>query len=508
MRVQKAEVSHKKLGLWIDGQSALPLTTRYSEVRNPASGRVVRLVPMCEAADVERALQSALQAFEIWSETTPLKRARIFHKYLTLLEKDRPVLARIASEEHGKTIPDAMGSVQRGIEVVEFACGIPHLIKGEFSDNVGTGVDCYSFRQPMGVCAGITPFNFPAMVPMWMFPVAIACGNSFILKPSEKVPSCSMRLAELFAEAGLPNGVLNVIHGGRDVVDSLLSHLEVKAVSFVGSTPVARHVYEISARNGKRVQALGGAKNHAVVLEDADLNFAADAITGAAFGSAGERCMAISVVVSVGRIGDSLVSKLAERAARIRVGPGDQEGVEMGALITEEHRARVSGFIERGRQQGAKLVLDGREADSHGQGSGYFLGPTLFDSATPEMEIYEEEIFGPVLTVVRVETLDDAIRLVNGHPYGNGAALFTSSGHSARRFEQAVRIGMVGINVPIPVPVASYSFGGWKQSLYGDVHVHGMEGIRFYTRQKVVTKRWPALVESRQSDGLVMPTLA
>jgi malonate-semialdehyde dehydrogenase (acetylating)/methylmalonate-semialdehyde dehydrogenase len=395
--------------------------------------------------------------------------------------------------------------VQRGIEVVEFACGIPHLLKGEHSEDVGTGVDCHTVRQPVGVCAGITPFNFPVMVPLWMFPVAIACGNTFVLKPSEKVPSASMRMAELFKEAGLPDGVFNVVHGDKETVDAILNHPGIHAVSFVGSTPIARYIYETCAKNGKRVQALGGAKNHAVVLPDADLEFAADALIGAAYGSAGERCMAISAVVAVGAAADPLVNLLKKKAEAIVIGPGDKEGVDMGPLVTAQHRDKVSGYVDQGVKEGAKVVLDGRAQKVPGYENGYFLGTTLFDNVKPHMKIYQDEIFGPVLVVLREKSLEDAIALVNRNPYANGTAIFTESGGAARRFENEIQVGMVGVNVPIPVPVAFFSFGGWKGSLFGDLHVHGMEGVKFYTRTKVITSRWPH--HDTPAPGLNMPTL-
>ncbi len=423
-------------------------------------------------------------------------------EFLSLMKKHQKELAAIVTDEHGKTLPDAMGSVQRGIEVVEFACGIPHLLKGEHAENVGTQVDTHTVRQPVGVCAGITPFNFPVMVPLWMFPMAIACGNSFILKPSEKVPSASIRMAELLKEAGLPDGVLNVVHGDKEAVDAILAHPGIHAVSFVGSTPIARYIYETCARNGKRVQALGGAKNHAVVLPDADLEFAADALIGAAYGSAGERCMAISAVVAVGAAGDPLVKLLEKKAKAIKVGPGDREGVDMGPLVTAEHRAKVAAFIEKGKKEGAKVVLDGSTSPMR---EGFFLGTTLFDQVTPQMEVYKNEIFGPVLVVLRAETLEQAIDVVNRNPYANGTAIFTESGGAARRFENEIQVGMVGINVPIPVPVAYFSFGGWKGSLFGDLHVHGVESVKFYTRTKVVTTRWPH--QDTPAPGFHMPTL-
>jgi malonate-semialdehyde dehydrogenase (acetylating)/methylmalonate-semialdehyde dehydrogenase len=398
-----------------------------------------------------------------------------------------------------------MGSVQRGIEVVEFACGIPHLLKGEYSENVGTGVDTHTVRQPVGVCAGITPFNFPVMVPLWMFPVAIACGNTFVLKPSEKVPSASIRIAELLKEAGLPDGVLNVVHGDKDAVDAILAHPGINAVSFVGSTPIAKYIYETCARNGKRVQALGGAKNHAVVLPDADLEFAADALIGAAYGSAGERCMAISAVVAVGAAADPLVAMLKKKAEAIEVGAGDRDGIDMGPLVTRAHRDKVKGYVDLGVKEGAKLVVDGRGLAVKGHEDGFFLGTTLFDDVRPHMKIYQDEIFGPVLIVLRAQTLEEAIALVNANPYANGTAIFTESGGAARRFENEIQVGMVGINVPIPVPVAFYSFGGWKSSLFGDLHVHGVEGVKFYTRTKAVTVRWPH--QDTPAPGLNMPTL-
>jgi malonate-semialdehyde dehydrogenase (acetylating)/methylmalonate-semialdehyde dehydrogenase len=493
------------LHLWIDGKRTQGTSGRTGEVFDPARGEVVRRVPFASAAEVGRAVTSARAAFPRWRDTPPLRRARVLARFRELLEANRDELARLVSEEHGKTLADAAGSVQRGIEVVEFVCGAPHLLKGEHAEDVGRGIDCHSVLQPLGVCAGITPFNFPAMVPLWMFPVAIACGNAFVLKPSEKVPSTSLRMAELFQEAGLPDGVLNVVPGDREAVDALLAHPDVAAVSFVGSTPVARHVYETATRNGKRVQALGGAKNHAVVLPDADLSFAADALIGAAYGSAGQRCMAISAVVAVGEAGDPLVAALAERAARLPIGPGTRKGVEMGPVVTAASRDRIVGFIAAGAAEGARLVLDGRSPRVADGGGGFWVGPTLFDHVTPEMSIYREEIFGPVLVVLRAATLDEAIDLVSRNPYGNGTAVFTRSGGAAQRFVREVQVGMVGVNVAIPVPVAFFSFGGWKQSLFGDLHVHGPEGIAFYTRSKVVTTRWPQS-EAEPRATLAMPT--
>jgi malonate-semialdehyde dehydrogenase (acetylating)/methylmalonate-semialdehyde dehydrogenase len=491
--------------LWINGRRHAALSSRFGDVTNPATGQIVRQVPFCNAEDIAAAVAAAKAAFPGWRDTPPLRRARILMRYRELIDAHRDELAKLITEEHGKTLPDAAGSVQRGLEVVEFATGIPHLMKGEYSEEVGTNVDTHSLRQPLGVCAGITPFNFPAMVPLWMYPVAIACGNTFVLKPSEKVPSTAMRLAELFKEAGLPDGVLNVVHGDKAAVDALLTHADVKAVSFVGSTPIAHYIYETCAKHGKRVQALGGAKNHAVVLPDADLDFATDALIGAAYGSAGERCMAISAVVAVGEAGDPLVVKLKERASQLNVGPGTGKDVDMGPLVTCAHRDKVSSYVDKGVAEGAKLVLDGRNHRTPAHEDGFFLGASLFDQVKPEMTIYKEEIFGPVLVVLRAKTLDEAIALINANPYANGTAVFTRSGGAARKFEREIEVGMVGINVPIPVPIAFFSFGGWRNSLFGDTHVHGMEGVRFYTRGKVVTTRWPD--SNALPSGFNMPTL-
>jgi malonate-semialdehyde dehydrogenase (acetylating)/methylmalonate-semialdehyde dehydrogenase len=491
--------------LWIGGKPTASKSGRFGEVTNPATGAVAKRVPYCGGADIDAAVKAAQAAYPAWRDTPPLRRARVLQKFLVLLQENQKALARIITDEHGKTLPDATGSVQRGIEVVEFACGIPHLLKGEYSENVGTGVDAHTVRQPVGVCAGITPFNFPVMVPLWMFPVAIACGNTFVLKPSEKVPSASVRMAELFKDAGLPDGVLNVVHGDKEAVDAILGHPGVNAVSFVGSTPIAKYIYETCARNGKRVQALGGAKNHAVVLPDADLEFTADALIGAAYGSAGERCMAISAVVAVGAAADPLVALLRKKAELVKVGPGDRDGVDMGPLVTGAHRDKVKGYVDLGVKEGAKLVVDGRGRKVAGAESGFFLGTSLFDHVKPEMTIYKDEIFGPVLVVLRVDTLEEAIRLVNANPYANGTAIFTENGGAARRFENEIQVGMIGINVPIPVPVAFYSFGGWKSSLFGDLHVHGVEGVKFYTRTKAVTTRWPH--QDTPAPGLNMPTL-
>ena len=494
----------ERLPLWIGGRVYAPTTTRYGEVTNPATGEVIRHVPFANAADVDVAVQAAAAAFPAWRAAPALRRARVLMRFRHLLETHKKDLAKVVTQEHGKTLVDAEGSLTRGLEVVEFATGIPHLLKGEYSEAVGTDVDSYSLRQPLGVCVGITPFNFPAMVPMWMFPMALACGNTFVLKPSERDPTLSLRLAELLREAGLPDGVFNVVHGDKEAVDALLRHPLVRAISFVGSTPIAKYIYETGAAHGKRVQALGGAKNHAVVMPDADLDFATDAIIGAGYGSAGERCMAISAVVAVGDVADTLVEKLAARARQITVGPGDAN-VEMGPVITCAARDRIVGLIDRGVAEGARLVVDGRGPDVPGHGDGFFVGATLFDEVTREMTIYREEIFGPVLCVVRVDSLTDAIALVNDNPYANGAALFTRSGYAARQFQQSAEVGMTGINVPIPVPMAFYSFGGWRSSLFGDLNVHGTDGVRFYTHLKTVTSRWPD--DGSAAPGFHMPLM-
>jgi len=488
--------------LWINGNAVAPAASRMGDVYNPATGQVVRRVPFCDAALVDSAVKAATAALVEWRDWPAIRRARVMQRFLRALEENQKDLARVVSEEHGKTVADAMGSVQRGMEVVEFACGIPHLLKGEHSENVGTQVDTHTMRQPVGVCAGITPFNFPVMVPLWMFPMALACGNTFILKPSEKDPSPSIRMAEMLKKAGLPDGVFNVVHGDKQCVDAILNHPGIHAVSFVGSTPIAKYIYETCAKNGKRVQALGGAKNHAVVLPDADLEFTADALIGAAYGSAGERCMAISAVVAVGAAADPLVALLKQKAEAIKVGPGDRDGVDMGPLVTREHRDKVASYVEQGVREGATAVLDGRKQSLPAQG--FFLGTTLFDRVTPAMEIYKNEIFGPVLVVLRADTLDQAIEIVNRNPFANGTAIFTESGGAARRFQNEVSVGMVGVNVPIPVPVAFYSFGGWKSSLFGDLHVHGTESIKFYTRTKAVTTRWPH--QDTPAPGFNMPT--
>ena len=500
------EAALSSIPLWINGRDTVAQGSRRGLVTNSATGRGVRTVPFADDSNVDAAVQAARTAFPAWRSTTPLRRARILMVFRDLLEQHTDEIAAAITEEHGKTLPDAAGSVQRGLEVVEFATGIPHLLKGEHSADVGTGIDSHTIRQPLGVCVGITPFNFPIMCPLWMIPVALACGNTFVLKPSEQDPSASMIAARLLSEAGLPDGVLNVVHGDKDTVNALLTHPGVAAVSFVGSTPVARHIYETACAHGKRVQALGGAKNHAVVLPDADLDSAADALIGAAYGSAGERCMAISVVVAVCDAGDPIVSRLKERAEALTVGAGNRDGVEMGPLISRAHLDRVRGYIDAGEREGATVVVDGRDlvVGDDGQDDGHFLGPTLFDHVTRDMSIYTDEIFGPVLVVVRAESYAAAIDIVNESPYGNGTAVFTGSGAAARKFEDEIQVGMVGVNVPIPVPMAFFSFGGWKGSLFGDLHVHGVEGVKFYTRTKVITKRWP---DRPEAVNLTMPTM-
>jgi malonate-semialdehyde dehydrogenase (acetylating)/methylmalonate-semialdehyde dehydrogenase len=476
---------------WIGGKGHDGTPARLGDVYNPATGDVTKQVAFAEPEIVDEAVRVAEEAFVTWRETSVTKRAWVLFRFRDLIVSRKEELAGIITEEHGKVHSDALGEVQRGLEVVEFACGISHLQKGEFSENVTSSVDSYSIRQPLGVVAGITPFNFPAMVPMWMYPVAIACGNTFILKPSEKDPSASILMAELLQEAGLPDGVFNVVHGDKVAVDALLDHPRIAAISSVGSTPVARYIYEQAARAGKRVQALGGAKNHMVVMPDADMDLAADSIVGAAYGSAGERCMAVSAVVAVGDAGDALVAKVQDRVAELRVGPGSDDESEMGPLVTSAHRDKVVSFIETGINEGADLAIDGRDVTVEGHAQGFYLGPCLFDHVAPEMTIYQEEIFGPVLSMLRTDDYEGAVELVNANPYGNGVAIFTNDGGTARRFQHEVEVGMVGINVPIPVPMAFFSFGGWKSSLFGDSHVYGSEGIRFYTRLKVVTTRWP-----------------
>ena len=503
---EKAEAvgTVRSVGNWVNGELAESVSDRYGDVFDSATGERCAQVVMSTEADVDAAIAAAKAALPGWSRTPVLRRARVMFKLKELIERDRAEIAKLITQEHGKVLHDADGEIQRGLEVVEFACGIPHLIKGEFNDQVGTGVDSYSMRQPVGVCAGITPFNFPAMVPMWMFPIAIACGNTFVLKPSEKDPSCSLKWAELLAEAGLPPGVFNVVQGDHVAVNTILNDERIAAVSFVGSTPVAEHVYSTASANGKRVQALGGAKNHLVVMPDADMEKAADALVGAGYGSAGERCMAISAVVTVGDSAEPLLDKLVPKIEALKVGTGMDNNNEMGPLITAEHRDKVRSYIDLGEEEGATLVVDGRNHDIT-ESPGYFLGPTLFDHATQDMRVYQEEIFGPVLTMIRVDSFDDAIRVINEHEYGNGTSIFTRDGDAAREFANHIEVGMVGVNVPIPVPLAFHSFGGWKRSLFGDMSIYGMEGVRFYTRLKTVTSRWPTGI--RSGADFSMPTM-
>jgi malonate-semialdehyde dehydrogenase (acetylating)/methylmalonate-semialdehyde dehydrogenase len=481
----------------VGGRAVPGISRRFSDVTDPSTGQVIAKVPLAGKSEVEAAIGNADAAFPAWAAVPAAKRAQVMFRFRDLIIKDMDNLARLVSTEHGKTIPDAKGSITRGLEVVEFACGIPHLLKGEISEQVANGVDVYSLRQPLGVCAGITPFNFPAMVPLWMFPMAIACGNSFILKPSEKDPSTSLRLAELMLEAGLPEGVLNVVMGDKEAVDVLLADPRVPAVSFVGSTAIGRQIYATGAAHGKRVQALCGAKNHLVVLPDADMDQVTDALMGAAYGSAGERCMAVSVAVTVGdETGDELIERLAPKVRELKVGPHTDSATEMGPIITKDSLDRIRGYVDAGIKAGARLVVDGRNVIVPGHQQGFFLGGCLFDHVMPTMSIYADEIFGPVLAVVRVADYETALGLVNDHQYGNGAAIFTRDGDAARDFVSRVQAGMVGVNVPIPVPVAYHSFGGWKQSLFGDLHIYGPDGVKFYTKQKAVTARWPSGIRS------------
>ncbi|MEW6123264.1 MAG: CoA-acylating methylmalonate-semialdehyde dehydrogenase [Pseudomonadota bacterium] len=493
------------IGHFIAGKSVAPAGAPSAATYNPATGEQIGNVLLGSAALVDEAVSAAAAAFPAWAALPAPARARVMFRFKDLLEKHMDELAGIITREHGKTFDDAKGELVRGIEVVEFACGIPHLLKGEFSDQVGRGIDTFSMRHPVGVCAGITPFNFPAMVPLWMFPVALACGNTFVLKPSEKDPSCGLRLAELLAEAGLPAGVFNVVNGAKESVDALLTHPKVAAVSFVGSTAVGEYVYRTATAHGKRAQALCGAKNHLVVMPDADLDKTVDALMGAGYGSAGERCMAVSVAVAVGGVGDALMEKLVPRVQALKVGPGMDKDSEMGPLVTKEHLAKVTGYVADGVAEGADLVVDGRGLKLQGHENGYYIGGCLFDNVTPDMKIYKEEIFGPVLAVVRTDTFDEALKLVNDHEYGNGAAIFTNDGGAARAFDYGVIAGMVGINVPIPVPIAYHSFGGWKRSIFGDRNVYGLEGVGFYTKVKTTTARWPSGV--RTGAEFVMPVL-
>ncbi len=493
---------------WIGGRIAPGRTSRRGEVFNPATGERTGQVAMADAAEVDAAVAAARAAFPAWADTPPIRRARVMFKFLELLNRDRDVLARMITAEHGKVFTDAQGEVTRGIDIVEFACGIPQLLKGDYTDQVSTGIDNWTMRQPLGVVAGITPFNFPVMVPMWMYPVAIASGNTFVLKPSPLDPSASLHMARLLQEAGLPDGVFNVVQGDKDAVDALLEHPDVRAISFVGSTPIAQKIYETGARHGKRVQALGGAKNHMVVMPDADMEQVADALIGSAFGSAGERCMAISVGVLVGSAADALVPVLAERTRSLKVKNGVELDAEMGPIVSPAAHQRITGYIAEGEREGARLVVDGRSFQGRlagaGCDNGFWLGGTLFDNVTPDMRIYREEIFGPVLGCVRVKDLAEAVALVNGHEYGNGVSCFTRDGNVAREFSRRIEVGMVGINVPIPVPMAWHGFGGWKRSLFGDMHAYGEEGVRFYTRQKSIMQRWPESIG--KGAEFVMPT--
>ena len=490
---------------FIDGKIVSGTSDRKGKVFNPAIGKQESEVILGTKQDLDLAVQKAKKAFEKWSNVTPIQRARIIFKYKEIIEKNSDLLAKMIVSEHGKVYEDAKGSLTRGLEVVEFACGIPQMLKGDFTENVGTNIDSWSVRQPLGVCAGITPFNFPAMVPMWMFPMAIACGNTFVLKPSEKDPSCPLKLAELFSEAGLPDGVLNVVNGDKEVVDAILEHKDISAVSFVGSTPIAKYIYENAAKNEKRVQALGGAKNHCVVMPDCDLDQAVNGLMGAAYGSAGERCMAQSVAVAVGNVGDKLVDELSKKVEALKIGPGMDKNSEMGPLVTKEHLERVRGYVDLGIKEGADLVVDGRDIKLQGYEDGYYIGGCLFDNVKKDMRIYKEEIFGPVLSVVRAKDFNEALNLINDHEFGNGTSIYTRDGDAGRTFANQIKVGMVGINIPIPVPVAFHSFGGWKRSLFGDQHMHGPEGVRFYTKLKTITSRWPSGV--RSDPEFIMPTM-
>ena len=491
---------------YINGRTVESKSGRFGDIYNPAIGEVVRRVAFANTAEVRQAVEAARAALPGWSATPPLRRARVMFKLKQLIEDNIEAMAAVMTEEHGKTVADSKGSITRGIEVVEFACGIPHMLKGEFTEQVGTGVDSYSLRQPLGVCAGITPFNFPAMIPLWMAPMAISCGNTFILKPSEKDPSFSVMLADLFTQAGCPDGVFNVVQGDKEAVNAILADPDIAAVSFVGATKTAEYIYHTGCANNKRVQALGGAKNHMVIMPDADMDQAADAIMGAAYGSAGERCMAISVAVAVGdQVADDLIGRLSPRVQALKVGPGNDPDTEMGPLVTQEHFDKVMGYIETGIEEGAELAVDGRGLKLQGYEKGYFMGGSIFDRVTTDMSIYTDEIFGPVLSVVRAPDYAAAVDMVNGHEYGNGTAIFTRDGDAARDFAANIRIGMVGVNVPIPVPVAYHSFGGWKRSLFGDIHMHGPEGVRFYTKLKTITSRWPTGI--RAGADYVIPTL-
>lgn len=476
---------------YIDGEFVSTKPSRTSPVFNPATGSQTAEVAMATSDDVDRAVAAASRAYESWRDAPLTRRQNIMFAFRELVAKNKGEIAKAMTAEHGKTIDDALGEVQRGLEVIEFACNIAHLLKGDYSEQVSTGVDTYSIRQSLGVVVGITPFNFPTMVPMWMYPIAIACGNTFVLKPSEKDPTVSQMAAELFADAGLPDGVFNVVHGDKESVDALLAHPDVVAISFVGSTPIARYIHETGTANGKRVQALGGAKNHMIVLPDADMDLAADAAVSAGFGSAGERCMAISVVITVGDAADNLLPRIRERITELKIAPGDASGAQMGPLVTKQHLEKVTSYVAAGESSGATLLVDGRDVKVEGHEEGFFLGPVLFDNVTTDMTIYTDEIFGPVLSVVRVDRYEEAIQLINDNQYGNGTAIFTNDGGAARKFQNEIQVGMVGINVPIPVPLSFYSFGGWKDSIFGSHAIYGPEGVHFYTRGKVIISRWP-----------------
>jgi malonate-semialdehyde dehydrogenase (acetylating) / methylmalonate-semialdehyde dehydrogenase len=504
MGATEAFTSTADIGHHINGRAVASTSGRSQAVYNPATGAVARQVALASAAEVNAAVAAGVAAFPAWSDMPPIRRSRIMFKFLELMNQHRDTLAAIITAEHGKVFTDAQGEVSRGIDIIEFACGIPQLLKGDYTEQVSTGIDNWTLRQPLGVVAGVTPFNFPCMVPLWMFPVAIAAGNCFVLKPSERDPSAPMLMAELLKQAGLPDGVFGVVQGDKLAVDTLLTHPDVKAISFVGSTPIAQYIYETGAHHGKRVQALGGAKNHLVVMPDADLDQTVDALIGAGYGSAGERCMAISVAVAVGDVADKLVAALAERAKTLKIKNGMELDAEMGPVITREALNRIEGYIATGVTEGATLVVDGRGCKVPGFEGGFFTGGTLFDHVTPAMRIYKEEIFGPVLSVVRVPDFAAAVDLVNAHEFGNGVACFTSDGNVAREFARRIQVGMVGINVPIPVPMAWHGFGGWKKSLFGDMHAYGEEGVRFYTKQKSVMQRWPASIA--KGAEFVMPT--
>jgi len=504
MHAMSTTASETLLRHWIGGRRDERAAERHGEVTDPATGEVVARVPFATRDDVDRAVRAAAEAAVAWGAASLTRRAQVMFAFRELVDRHKDELAALITREHGKVLSDARGEVTRGLEVVEFACGLGHLLKGEVTPQVSGGVDSHSLRMPLGVVAGITPFNFPVMVPLWMAPVALACGNAFILKPSEQDPSPSLRLAELLAEAGLPDGVFSVVHGDKEAVDAILGHPGIAAVSFVGSTPVAQHIYETGTRHGKRVQALGGAKNHAVVLPDADLDLAADGLVSAAYGSAGQRCMAVSVAVTVGDVAEPLIDRIRERIDKLAIGPGTDPSSDMGPLVSERHHEKVAGLVEAGVDEGAELAVDGRDLVVDGHEGGYFLGPCVFDRVRPGMRVYDEEIFGPVLVVVRADSYPEALELVNANPYGNGAAIFTRDGGAARLFEQQATAGMIGVNVPIPVPMAYHSFGGWKGSLFGDLHMHGPDGVRFYTRGKVVTTRWPD--PSQRGVNLGFPT--